>query len=144
MAMAIAAGMTGPQLARLDLCYAPPFSSAKDPVNMVGFVIENIIIGKVKQFFWDQVADLPRDGSVTLLDVRNRSEVAQGGIEGFINIPLLELRENLGQLPTGKPVYITCKSGRQGYIVCRILAGHGFDCYNLAVGYLFYAISIVR
>lgn len=144
LATAIAAGLRGSDLAKLDLCYAPPFSSAKDPVNMVGFVIENILTGKVKQFYWDQVDSLPRDGSVTLLDVRSAQEVALGGIDGFINIPLQELRDRLQELPQGKPVYVTCKSGLRAYVACRILYGNGFDCYNLAGGYRFYEINTKR
>ena len=140
-ATAIAAGLTGSDLAKLDLCYAPPFSSAKDPVNMVGFIIENIQTGKIKQFYWNQVDSLPRDGSVTLLDVRSVQEVAMGSIDGFINIPLPELRKHLQELPKEKPVYVTCKSGLRAYIACRILSGNGFDCYNLAGGYRFYEIN---
>lgn len=88
LATAIRAGMTGFDLAELELCYAPPFSSAKDPVNMVGFVIENTIKGIVKNFHWHDVESLPRDGSVTLLDVRTPAEVARGKIDGFVHIPL--------------------------------------------------------
>ncbi len=138
LATAIRAGMTGFDLAELELCYAPPFSSAKDPVNMVGFVIENTLRGLVKNYHWHDVKSLPRDGSVILLDVRTPAEVARGRIDGFINIPLENLRENIDKLDKSKPVYVLCRSGQRSYIACRILMGHGFDAYNLSGGYQLY------
>lgn len=138
LATAIRAGMTGYDLTELELCYAPPFSSAKDPVNMAGFVIENTLKGIVKNFHWHDVESLPRDGSVTLLDVRTPTEVENGMIEGFINIPLDNLRNNLNKLDKSKPVYVHCHSGLRSYIACRILSGHGFDAYNLSGGYRLY------
>lgn len=125
-------------LATLELCYAPPFSSAKDPVNMLGFVAENIVTEKIKQFFWHDVEKLPCDGSITLLDVRTAVEVSHGRIEGFINIPLDSLRERINEIPKDKPVYVHCHSGLRSYIACRILAGNGYDCYNLAGGWQLY------
>lgn len=125
-------------LTTLELCYAPPFSSAKDPVNMLGFVAENIVTGKIKQFFWYDVENLPRDGSVTLLDVRTVTEVSRGKIDGFINIPLDSLRERMNEIPKDKPIYVHCHSGLRSYIACRILTGNGFDCYNLAGGWRLY------
>jgi len=138
LATAIRAGMTGFDLAELELCYAPPFSSAKDPVNMVGFVIENTLRGLVKNFHWHDVEKLPRDGSVTILDVREPSEVLRGKIEGSINIPLDDLRDNLEKLDKTKPVYVYCFSGLRSYIACRMLTGRGFDAYNLSGGYRLY------
>ncbi|MBR6708526.1 MAG: FAD-dependent oxidoreductase, partial [Clostridia bacterium] len=138
IATAIRLGASVQDLAELELCYAPPFSSAKDPVNMIGFVAENVISGKLKQFFWHDVENLPRDGSVTLLDTRTETERARGHIDGFIHIPLDALRENLHLLPTGRPVYVHCHSGLRSYIACRVLAGHGYDCYNLAGGWRLY------
>ncbi|MBQ9949826.1 MAG: FAD-dependent oxidoreductase [Clostridia bacterium] len=125
-------------LASLELCYAPPFGSAKDPVNMIGFVAENVITGKMSQFFWHDVENLPRDGSVTLLDTRTRMEFEQGMIDGFMNIPLDSLRERLDEIPKGKPVYVHCRSGFRSYIACRILAGYGYECCNLAGGWRLY------
>lgn len=125
-------------LTELELCYAPPFSSAKDPVNMLGFVAENIVTGKIKQFFWHDVESLPRDNSVTLLDTRTVTEVARGKIDGFTNIPLDTLRGRLSEIPKDKPVYIHCHSGLRSYIACRILQGNGYDCYNLAGGWRLY------
>lgn len=138
IAAAIRFGAKITDLTELELCYAPPFGSAKDPVNMLGFVAENIVSGKVKQFFWHDVEKLPRDGSVTLLDVRTNTEVSRGKIEGFINVPLDTLREKVSEIPKGKPVYIHCHSGLRSYIACRILSGYGYDCYNLAGGWRLY------
>lgn len=139
LATAIRAGMTASDLCDLELCYAPPFGSAKDPVNFVGYVIENTLSGQVKNFFWDDVASLPRDGSVTLLDVRTDSERANGQyIEGFLHIPVDELRQRAGELDKSKPVYIHCRTGLRSYVACRMLAGMGFDCYNLSGGWRLY------
>ncbi len=138
IAAAMRLGAKVTDLAALELCYAPPFGSAKDPVNMVGFVAENVISGKIGQFFWHDVEALPRDGSVTLLDTRTNTERARGRIDGFMHIPLDSLRERINEIPAGKPVYVHCHSGLRSYIACRILAGSGFECYNLAGGWRLY------
>ena len=138
LATAIRFGAVITDLAELELSYAPPFGSAKDPINMLGFVAENIVTGKVKQFFWHDVESLPRDGSVTLLDTRTTAEVASGKIQGFKNIPLNSLRNKLDEIPKDKPVYVHCHSGLRSYIACRILSGNGYDCYNLAGGWRLY------
>lgn len=140
LATAIRAGMKATELAELDLAYAPPYSSAKDPVNMAGFMIENIVTGKVKQFHHDDVDVLPRDGSVTLLDTRTPFEYKNGHAEGFINIPVDDLRERLSEIPKDKPLYVMCQSGLRSYISCRILSQNGYDCYNFSGGYRFYDI----
>ncbi|MFZ2538522.1 MAG: FAD-dependent oxidoreductase [Oscillospiraceae bacterium] len=137
-AVAIRAKMTAFDLTQLELCYAPPFSSAKDPVNMAGFVIENLLTDKVKNFHWHDVADLPRDGSVILLDTRTKMEYENGNIKGFINIPLDELRSRLNELDKNKKVYVTCQVGLRGYVAARILSQNGFDTYNLSGGYRLY------
>ena len=138
LATAIRAGLTAIQLKDLDLSYAPPYSSAKDPVNMAGFMVENLSNGIVKQFHTEDVGALPHDGSVTLLDARTAWEYAGGHIEGFQNIPVDELRERLGEIEPGKPVYVICQSGLRSYIACRILAGYGYEVYNFAGGFRFY------
>ena len=138
LASAIRAGMTAYDLTQLELCYAPPYSSAKDPVNMAGFVIENLLTGKVKNFHWDEVDSLPRDGSVTLIDVRTGSEYKSGHIDGFINIPVGELRGRIGEIDKAKKVYIACQIGLRGYVATRILAQNGFDACNLSGGYQLY------
>lgn len=143
LATAIHAGLSALQLKDLDLAYAPPYSSAKDPVNMAGFMIENLSHGLVEQFFPEDVDALPRDGSVTLLDVRTPGEYADGHAEGFVNLPVDDLRERLREVPVGKPVYVICQSGLRSYIACRILAQQGFKCYNLSGGWRLYE-TVVR
>ena len=138
LATAIRFGAKITDLTTFELCYAPPFGSAKDPVNMLGFVAENIVSGKQKQFFWHDVENLPRDGSVFLLDTRTPYEVMYGKIDGFVNIPLDELRGRLDEIPKDKPVYVHCHSGLRSYLACRILTGNGYDCYNLAGGWRLY------
>lgn len=138
LATAIRAGMKATDLKELDLAYAPPYSSAKDPVNMAGFMIDNIANGVLKQWHLEDVENLPRDGSVTLLDARTVGEYAQGHIEGFKNIPVDELRERLDEVEKGKPVYVICQSGLRSYIASRILEGNGYTAYNFAGGFRFY------
>ena len=138
LAAAIHMGMKGPDLKDLDLAYAPPYSSAKDPVNMAGFMMENIAQGTLKQWFLEDVPNLPHDGSVTLLDTRTPGEFRRGHIEGFRNIPVDELRERLDEIERGKPVYVICQSGLRSYIACRILSGNGYEAYNFSGGFRFY------
>ena len=138
LATAIHAGMKATALKELDLAYAPPYSSAKDPVNMAGFMIDNIARGTLKQWYLEDATSLPRDGSVTLLDTRTVGEYSRGHIDGFVNIPVDELRERLDELDKDKPVYVICQSGLRSYIACRILAGNGFDSYNFSGGFRFY------
>ena len=138
LATAIRAGVPAADLKDLDLAYAPPYSSAKDPVNMAGYMIENLVTGKVKQFHFEDMETLPRDGSVTLVDARTPREYARGHADGFINLPVDELRERLGELERGKPVYVMCQSGLRSDLACRILAQNGFDCRNFSGGYRFY------
>ena len=140
MAVAVRKGLTADDLVDLELAYAPPYSSAKDPVNMAGFMIENIRNGIVKQHFPEDVPDIPMDGSAVILDVRTEREFAGGCIEGAVNIPLHELRARLGELDKTKKLYVNCFSGMRSYIACRILTGNGFDCSNLAGGWRFYQL----
>ena len=137
LATAIHAGMKATDLKDLDLAYAPPYSSAKDPVNMAGFMIDNISKG-LKQWHLSDAAKLPRDGSVTLLDTRTAGEYHRGHIDGFQNIPVDELRERIGEIEAGKAVYVICQSGLRSYIATRILEGYGFETYNFAGGFRFY------
>lgn len=138
LATAIRTGLKATELKDLELAYAPPYSSAKDPVNMAGFMVENIAEGLVKQWRLSELDSLPMDGSVTLLDTRTAAEYAAGHVEGFKNIPVDELRERIGELDKDKRVYVICQSGLRSYIACRILSGYGFDCYNFAGGFRFY------
>ena len=138
LATAIRAGMKATELGEFDLAYAPPYSSAKDPVNMAGFMIDNIATGVLKQWHIEDADKLPRDGSVTLLDTRTVREYQRGHIEGFYNIPVDELRDRLDEVDPSKPVYVICQSGLRSYISCRILEGNGYTAYNFAGGFRFY------
>ena len=138
LATAIHAGMKATELKELDLAYAPPYSSAKDPVNMAGFMIDNIASGVLKQWHMDKLDDLLQNDSVILLDTRTVGEFNRGHIPGFRNIPVDDLRDRIAELEPGKPVYVICQSGLRSYIACRILAGFGFDAFNFSGGYRFY------
>ena len=142
LATAIHAGLKATQLKNLDLAYAPPYSSAKDPVNMAGFMIDNIANGTMKQWYLEDAYQLPRDGSVTLLDTRTVGEYSSGHIEGFVNIPVDELRERIGEIEAGKPIYVICQSGLRSYIACRILEANGHEAYNFAGGFRFYDVVV--
>ena len=137
LATAIHAGMKATDLKELDLAYAPPYSSAKDPVNMAGFMVDNISKG-LKQWHLSDLEQLFQHKDVTLLDTRTPKEFSQGHIEGFTNIPVDELRERISEIPVEKPVYVICQSGLRSYIATRILEGYGYEAYNFAGGYRFY------
>ena len=137
LATAIHAGMKATDLKDLDLAYAPPYSSAKDPVNMAGFIIDNISKGS-KQWHLSDLEGLLQNKAITLLDTRTPKEFSQGHIEGFTNIPVDELRERISEIPAEKPVYVICQSGLRSYIATRILEGYGYEAYNFAGGYRFY------
>ncbi len=136
LAAAIYAGLSARDLTELDLAYAPPYASAKDPVNLAGYLIENLADGRVRQISWEQINSLPQDGSTLLLDVRTPEEYKKGHLEGFQNIPLDELRDRLSTLNPEKPAILLCQSGLRSYLGCRILAQHGFSCSHVAGGYL--------
>lgn len=137
-ATAIRAGMTAYDLAELELCYAPPFSSAKDPVNMAGFAIENLLTEKVRQFHWHDVASVRENDNALLLDVRTADEYAAGSIPGAVHIPLDSLRERIREIDRSKTLYVYCRTGLRSYIACRILSQNNFDCFNLSGGYRLY------
>lgn len=136
LAVAIRAHMSASDLAELDLAYAPPYSSAKDPVNMAGFMIENILTGLVEQVNWDE-ALRQRDDTV-LIDTRTDAEYARGHIECALHIPVDSLRERLDEITPNKRVLVYCQSGLRSYVACRILSQHGFSCANVAGGFGFY------
>ena len=138
IATAIFAGLTADKLKDLELSYAPPYSSAKDPVNMAGFIIENMKNGIVGQFYYEDIPLLQKRDDITLLDTRTVYEYMRGHAEGFINIPVDELRERLTELDKSKPVYVMCQSGLRSYLATRILMQNGFDAYNFAGGYRLY------
>ena len=142
LATAIRAGMSATDLKDLDLAYAPPYSSAKDPVNMAGFMTDNISEGILKQWHLEdieEVKNLCREGKAALLDVRTVEEYASGHVDGFVNIPVDELRERIVEVEKGKPVYVMCQSGLRSYIASHILEGNGYDAYNFSGGYRFYS-----
>ena len=138
LAAAIHAGLHAIQLKDLDLAYAPSYSSAKDPVNMAGFMIDNIEKGTLKQWHLEDMDKISKDKSVVLLDVRTVDEFSRGHIEGFKNIPVDELRERINEIEKGKPVYLICQSGMRSYIASRILEGNGYETYNFSGGFRFY------
>lgn len=138
LATAIHANLTALQLKDLDLAYAPPYASAKDPINMAGFMIDNIKNGRLKQFHIEDIENLLTSNTLTLLDTRTKVEYNSGHIEGFINIPVDELRDRLDEISIDKPVYIICQSGLRSYIASRIIEGNGMKAYNFSGGYRFY------
>ena len=138
LATAIHAGMKATQLKDLDLAYAPPYSSAKDPVSMAGFMIDNITKEILKQWHLEDMDAVLKEEGAVLLDVRTVQEYSRGHISGFINIPLDELREHIHEIEKGKPVYLICQSGLRSYIASRILEGYGYETYNFSGGFRYY------
>ncbi|MEG0763503.1 MAG: FAD-dependent oxidoreductase [Oscillospiraceae bacterium] len=138
LATAIRGKMNVQEITELELCYAPPFSSAKDPVNMAGYVAENVMNGNVRQYFWQDINKLQERTDIIMIDVRTIAEYARGHIDKAINIPLDNLRENFEKLDKSKEIYVNCQSGLRSYIACRILTQNGYKCYNLAGGYRLY------
>ena len=140
LAQVIQRGGTVHDLAELEHAYAPPYSSAKDPVNMGGFVAENILNKKSRIIQWRELAELPAD--TIRIDVRTHDEYKLGTIPGFINIPVDELREHLDELPKEKPIVVTCAVGLRGYLAYRILVQNGFKhVRNLSGGYKTWSVA---
>ena len=140
LSVAIRAKMTAKDLTELDLCYAPPYSSAKDPVNMAGYVIENVRTGLVKQHDWRDMEGIRKDPNAVLLDTQTAEEFAEAHFDGAVNIPVDELRGRLAELDKNKKYYVNCYSGLRSYIACRILSQNGYDCSNLAGGIRFFRV----
>ncbi|MDO9264653.1 MAG: rhodanese-like domain-containing protein, partial [Desulfosalsimonadaceae bacterium] len=135
IATAIHGSMTVYDLEELELAYAPPYSSAKDPVNIAGFVAANILKGDVRNINWNELCDLDPDTDV-LIDLRNRDELKQAGvIANAMHIPLPELRDRLHELDPDKNYILFCAIGLRGYVGYRILSQKGFNARNLAGGY---------
>ena len=143
IATAMRFGARADQLASIELSYAPPYSSAKDPVNMLGYTADNILSGKVATFQWSQVDELISNNAF-LLDVREEFELATGKIESSHHIPLNQLRQRLGELPKNQPIYVYCQVGHRGYNAARILSQAGFDVKNLDGGYKTYKTAHYR
>jgi len=144
IATAIRAGMTVFDLEKLELAYAPPYSSAKDPVNIAGYTASNILKNDCKVFHWDEVEKIDRSRSM-LVDVRTKREYSMGTIEGAVNIPLDKLRERLDEIPYDKDIYIFCQAGLRGYVAYRILVQKGYkNVWNLSGGYKTYKLAVQK
>lgn len=137
IATAMKAHLKVMDLPDLELAYAPPYSSAKDPVNMVGYAASNIIEGLVDTVQWHEIDQIVKNGGY-LIDVREPNELKQGMIKGSVNIPLDELRERLNEVPLNKEVYITCQLGMRGYVAARILMEKGYTVKNVDGGFKLY------
>jgi CoA-disulfide reductase len=144
IATAIRAGMTVHDLEKLELAYAPPYSSAKDPVNIAGYTASNILKNDLSVFHWDEIAGIDRDKSL-LVDVRTPMEYGMGTIEGAVNIPLDDLRARLDEIPADKDIYIFCQVGLRGYVASRILMQKGFTrVKNLSGGFKTYQLAVQK
>ena len=135
LATAIKMKMTAYDLEELDLCYAPPFSSAKSPVNLLGNSIVNEIEGLVKTVTWQEVEDLENNNNFEVLDVRTDKEYVEGAFNDCIHIPLDDLRNRLNDLDKSKTYLVYCRTGLRSYIACRILSQNGFEVQNITGGY---------
>lgn len=141
LALMIKHGGTVADLTRVEHAYAPPYSSAKDPVAVAGYVADNILTGRVKPVYWREMAEIDL-AKVTLVDVRTPMEFARGSIAGAVNIPLDELRGQLHRIPADRPVVVYCAVGLRGYLASNILRGHGYDVRNLVGGITTYAAAV--
>jgi rhodanese-related sulfurtransferase len=133
-ATALRHGLTVYDLAELELAYAPPYGSAKDPVNIAGFVAQNILEGRMPVFYAEDVASIDH-ATQQILDVRSTVEHKQGAIDNSLCIPIDELRARLNELNIEKEILVYCQVGLRGYLATRILAQHGFHVKNLSGGY---------
>jgi NADPH-dependent 2,4-dienoyl-CoA reductase/sulfur reductase-like enzyme/rhodanese-related sulfurtransferase len=141
IATAMRGGITAPALADLELAYAPPFSSAKDPVNMLGYIAENVLSGLTPTAQWSEVESLV-DSGYTIVDVRTAGEVDRGSLTGAINIPIDEIRERQAEIPAGK-ILVTCQVGQRGHAATRLLREMGHEAINLDGGYMTWSNSPV-
>ncbi len=141
LAVAIQAGLTIEDLVDLELCYAPPFGSAKDPVNLAGMIGDNVQHERVSVAQWSDVEKLAL--TAQLVDVRDPAEVAKGSIPGAIHIPLNDLRSRLAELPKDKELLVFCQSGQRSYNACRILLQHGYACRNLSGAYKTWSTTLL-
>jgi rhodanese-related sulfurtransferase len=141
LATALKAGMTVHDLAELELAYAPPYGSAKDPVNLAGMAAQNVLAGDVQLAQWHE---LPEPGTETplVLDVRRNEERAQGAIPGSVHIPLDELRARANELPRDREIIVHCQSGQRSYFACRLLSQRGFKVRNLTGSWRTYRTAL--
>lgn len=140
LAVAIQGGLRVEELVDLELCYAPPFGSAKDPVNMAGMIGDNVRAGRVSLAQWHELANM--SDTTQLLDVRDDAEVARGTIPGAMHISLNQLRSRLSELPREKELLVFCQSGQRSYNACRILMQHGFACRNVSGAYKTWSATV--
>ena len=139
VATAMRGGITAPELADLELAYAPPFGSAKDPVNMLGYIAENVLTGVTPSAQWNEVQERVAEG-YSILDVRSVGEVTRGTLPGAVNIPIDEIRERKSELPLGK-ILVTCQVGQRGHAATRLLREMGYEAINLDGGYMTWSNS---
>lgn len=139
-ATAIKGGLSVRDLPNLELAYAPPYSSAKDPINMAGYVATNILDGDVEIIHWDEIDQAIHDGEV-LIDVRNPNEYEKGSVSGSLNIPLDELRDRLDEIPKGQRINVMCQAGLRGYLASKILWLNGFEVRNVDGGWKTYSVA---
>jgi TusA-related sulfurtransferase/rhodanese-related sulfurtransferase len=135
---AIKGNLTVYDLTEIELSYAPPFSSAKDPVNMAGYVAMNIMEGDVDTVQWNEMDEIVENGGI-LIDVREPIEREMGFIKGSINIPLGEIRDRLSEIPKDQTIYVSCQVGLRGYLASRILSENGYAVKNLDGGWKTYS-----
>ena len=139
IATAMNFGATIRDLVDLELCYAPPFSTAKDVVNMAGYVGSNLLDGVCRQVAPKQLRSLVESGAY-IQDVREKNELAAGYVKGSVNIPLSELRDRAGEISSEQPIYVHCRSGQRSYNAVRALQNFGYESvYNMAGGFLFFS-----
>lgn len=143
LATAMRFGAKAPDLASIELAYAPPYSSAKDPVNLLGYVAENLLTGRIETFSWREVAELIRQKAY-LLDIREEEEYAAGQLPNSHGIPLGQLRDRLTELPKDQTIYVYCQVGLRGYNAARILMQNGYQVKNLDGGYKTYKQAVYQ
>ena len=140
LATAIKGNLTVFDLPDVEACYAPPYSSAKDPVNMVGYYATNILDGLVDIVQWSEINSLVKNGKF-ILDVREPFEISLGTIEDSVNIPLGQIRKRINEIPKDKTIYVYCQVGQRGYVACRMLSQLGYKTINIDGGYKTYALT---
>jgi NADPH-dependent 2,4-dienoyl-CoA reductase/sulfur reductase-like enzyme/peroxiredoxin family protein/rhodanese-related sulfurtransferase/TusA-related sulfurtransferase len=143
IATAIHGGLNVFDLEELELSYAPPYGSSRDPVNIIGFTAGNVLRGDVQVLHWDEVKSLDRN-EFYVLDVRNPEELPIGMIDGAVNIPLDQLRKQINEIPKSKKILVYCQTGQRSYFACRALKQLGFDVYNLSGGFKTYSHAVGR
>ena len=143
IATAMSGGISAVELADLELAYAPPFGSAKDPINMLGYIAENVLTETTPTLQWHEVEAAITNGAF-MLDVRTAVEFERGHIPGAVNVPVDELRERISEIPAERHIVVNCAVGQRGHTATRLLRGWGYDAVNLDGGYVTYAQALAR